>query len=331
MTAEIGSETMDGGAGTDTIDLSRSGGAYVVDMATGSSSEAGELFINFEHLISGGGADSITGTSADNDITTGGGNDTVNAGDGNDSVHGGTDSDQLFGEAHDDTLYGDSGDDTLAGGTGNDTLLGGDGDDTYLLGDGDTVNEVAAAGTDLVKSAIDYTLTANCENLTLVGGGNIDGDGNALGNVLAGNGGANSLTGKAGDDKLAGKAGADTLNGGEGDDTLDGGGGQDRFYFDAALDAATNVDRIKNFSGADDQIRLDQDIFTQLATGGLAAGAFNSGAFNAAQDANDRIVYNTGTGKLFYDADGQGGAAAIQFATLAGTPALTAADFFVVA
>jgi Ca2+-binding RTX toxin-like protein len=46
----------------------------------------------------------------------------------------------------------------------------------------------------------------------------------------------------------------------------------------------------------------------------LAAGAFKAGA--AATDADDRIIYNAGTGALLYDGDGMGGTAAVQFATL---------------
>jgi hypothetical protein len=50
----------------------------------------------------------------------------------------------------------------------------------------------------------------------------------------------------------------------------------------------------------------------------------------SAQDADDRIVYKTTTGALFYDADGVGGAAAVQFAVLDNHAALTKADFVVV-
>lgn len=44
-----------------------------------------------------------------------------------------------------------------------------------------------------------------------------------------------------------------------------------------------------------------------------------------------RILYNSHTGSLYYDQDGSGGTyAAIRFASLTGSPILTAADFVVI-
>ena len=48
-----------------------------------------------------------------------------------------------------------------------------------------------------------------------------------------------------------------------------------------------------------------------------------------AQDANDRILYDTTTGRLSYDADGNGAGAAVAFATLFGSPSLAATDILV--
>ena len=58
---------------------------------------------------------------------------------------------------------------------------------------------------------------------------------------------------------------------------------------------------------------------------------FTSGAgVISAQDADDRIAYDTTTGNLYYDEDGAGGAASIQFATLANKPLLAAGDLLVI-
>ena len=54
--------------------------------------------------------------------------------------------------------------------------------------------------------------------------------------------------------------------------------------------------------------------------------AFASGAhYTTAQDASDRLICDTSTGYLYYDADGSGGAAAIQIAVLDPGLALTLA------
>ena len=68
--------------------------------------------------------------------------------------------------------------------------------------------------------------------------------------------------------------------------------------------------------------------FTGLANGTLAADAFRIGA--AAADATDRIIYNSATGALLFDADGSGAGAAVQFATLDTGLAMTASEFFVI-
>ena len=64
-------------------------------------------------------------------------------------------------------------------------------------------------GTDTVRAAISYVLTANVENLVLTGSANLSGTGNSLANTLSGNGGNNCLDGGAGADHLYGGAGND--------------------------------------------------------------------------------------------------------------------------
>jgi Ca2+-binding RTX toxin-like protein len=131
-----------------------------------------------------------------------------------------------------------------------------------------------------------------------------------------------NLTGNEFGNALYGNNGANTLNGGAGGDYLQGYGGADMFQFTTALGNG-NVDQIADFVSGTDKIALDDAIF-----GALGAGAFAFGA--QAQDADDRIVYNSATGQLFFDADGNGAGAAVLFATLQPGTALTASDFMVI-
>jgi Ca2+-binding RTX toxin-like protein len=232
--------------------------------------------------------------------------------------------DSLSGLAGNDMLAGLVGDDWLDGGTGADTMSGGAGNDTYIVDNvKDRVVETTgtgdSGGVDTVSSEQNWTLGDFVENLNLTGTRGIDGYGNALGNAMRGNTGANVLHGGAGADRLAGDAGNDSLYG----DT-----GSDLFVFDTALHAKKNVDRIFDFSHGDDTIVLARSVFTSFtAPGPIAAANFVIGA--AATTASQYLVYDPQTGALLYDADGNGGGSAIEFATLIGVPTLAFTDFVI--
>ena len=111
---------------------------------------------------------------------------------------------------------------------------------------------------------------------------------------------------------------------------MNGGAGLDTFRFSSALNANGNVDIIAAFSAADDTLQLENGIFAKLtSTGTLNAAFFHASITGVAADSNDYINYETDTGKLFYDADGNGSGAAVLFATLSGAPALSNLDIFV--
>jgi Ca2+-binding RTX toxin-like protein len=266
----------------------------------------------------------LTGTDAIN----GTGNTLANTITGNSAAN------KLYGQTGNDTLIGNGGNDTLNGGGGTDTMKGGAGNDIYVVDNtGDIVTELATQGSDTVQSSVSFTLSANVEKLTLTGTTAINGIGNGLANVLTGNSAANKLNGVTGNDTLIGNGGNDTLTGGAGKDTLTGGTGSDFFVFNAALNASTNIDIIKDYTASADTILLENSIFTKLTTtGALSTANFKLGT--AATDANDFIVYNNSTGALYYDADGSGAGAAIQFATVYSsgtTPAtLSAAEFVMI-
>ncbi|KQS96386.1 MULTISPECIES: calcium-binding protein [unclassified Rhizobium] len=227
----------------------------------------------------------------------------------------------LTGNQHRQAIFGGDGNDTLNGGGGTDRLTGLIGNDIYIVDGSDTIVEAAGEGIDLVQAYAGYTLAANVENLTLMGATDFNGVGNDLANIITGNSGKNTLTGNAGDD---------TINGGLGRDKLSGGLGKDSFVFDTAL-SADNVDSIGAFNVADDTIWLENAIFTALTTTGtLASSAFASNLTGRATDSADRIIYESDTGKLFYDADGNGSVAGIQFAVLGKNLAVTEADFIII-
>lgn len=254
-------------------------------------------------------------------------------------------SDSLVGTAGNNLLQGMGGNDTLNGGGGADIMLGGSGNDTYLVNHtGDRVLETTtqtsttnAGGIELVKSSLTWTLGQFVEKLTLTGNSAIHGTGNTLANTITGNASGNTLKGGAGNDTLAGGGGADTLQGGTGNDSLTGGTGADIFLFDTTLNPTTNVDTIQDFKPIDDTIHLDHDLFTAfsaLDNATLPQAAFRKGAgLTTALDASDRIIYDTATGSLHYDADGVGGSASVRFAILgvATHPAITYQDFFITA
>ena len=90
-----------------------------------------------------------------------------------------------------------------------------------------------------------------------------------------------------------------------------------------------NMDKITDYDVAQDSVRLENAVFTGLSEWGLSASAFAANASGNAADASDRIIYETDTGRLFFDADGNGAAAKVQFATIGANLAVTSADFFV--
>jgi Ca2+-binding RTX toxin-like protein len=229
-------------------------------------------------------------------------------------IYGNAGANYLDGGGGNDTIYGFEGNDRLLGGTGFDTLYGGAGDDNYFIEAGDSVVETGGQGFDIAWTSTSFTLLAGSEV-------------EALSSRLWEDTSALNLTGNEIANSLYGNAGANTLDGLGGADSLFGFGGADSFRFSSTLGGG-NIDTIAGFVAVDDTILLDDAIFSALPPGALNPNAFVIGA--AALDADDRIIYNSATGALYYDSDGSGGGAAIQFATLQGAPAITASDFQVI-
>jgi len=146
---------------------------------------------------------------------------------------------------------------------------------------------------------------------------------------LNGGAGGDLLQGGVGNDDLFGASGNDRLNGGTGIDTVSGGVGRDTFLFNTAT-GARNIDILQGFVVKDDTIALDNAVFDAfVGKRDLRVGEFRRGS--VAVDDDDRILFNASTGALFYDEDGVGGTAAVQFARIAGlTGTLGFEDFIIV-
>jgi Ca2+-binding RTX toxin-like protein len=192
-----------------------------------------------------------------------------------------------------------------------------------------TVTTAINVNASALTAGIDLTGNAGANTLT-GGSGNDRLNGNGGNDALAGGMGNDTVFGGLGNDTLTGGTGHDRLSGGVGRDVLSGGDGADVFIFDATLNAATNVDAILDFNVVDDAIELENAIFTALGVseGTLASGSFRVGS--AAADSDDIIIYNSATGSLIYDSNGNVAGGAIQIATLATGLALTNNDFLIV-
>ena len=207
------------------------------------------------------------------------------------------------------SITGNAGSNVLDGAAGTDTMTGGLGNDTYIVDDtGDRVIETAGGGTDTVRAAVSYALSANVENLILTGIGHSNGTGNAL---------ANSITGNAGDNILDGGARADTMAGGFGNDTYlvdntgdrvieTAGGGTDTVRTSVSYTLAANIENLVLSGGA--QLTgignglansMTGNAGNNILNGGVGADTMSGGAGNdlyIVDNAGDRVVEAAGGG-----------------------------------
>ncbi|WP_297324908.1 M10 family metallopeptidase C-terminal domain-containing protein [Nitrosomonas sp.] len=256
--------------------------------------------------------------------------------------------DSISGGTGNDTLVGGLGNDTLNGGVGIDTLNGGAGNDVYIVDNAlDQIAEdadILINGSDTVQASVSYSLGTHLENLTLTGTAVINGTGNDSANAITGNSSPNILVGNAGGDNLFGLAGNDRLNGGDGDDVLVGGAGNDEltggdgadiFWFNTTANATSNKDTVTDFVTGIDKLQLSKSVLGSLgATGQFAAMdvRFWASDSGVAHDVDDRLIYNTTTGALIYDANGSavGGTVLLEVLGTVTHPALSASDIWVI-
>lgn len=336
-----GSDLLDGGAGFDLVSFNEAIEGVFVDLqneALNTGEAANDIFFNFEGVIGSGFADTLSGNSLGNDL------------------RGGAGADVLDGRAGNDTMRGNGGDDLMVVDAALDRIIEGMGQGTdtvtasvtYRLAAGaeveflTTTNALGATSIHLTGSNTANSITGNAGINRLYGMGDAD--------TLQGLGGADFLDGGDGNDVVRGGDGNDNLTGGAGSDTLDGGAGNDRLVGGVSADFLTGGtdgdiftldtvgspfpvwDVITDFSTADDTIWLKSAIVPGLALGALAANALVVASSNSFTSADQRILYNTTSGRIFYDADGTGAGSSALIGELSNLPSsVLANDFFVIA
>jgi Ca2+-binding RTX toxin-like protein len=181
-----------------------------------------------------------------------------------------------------------------------------------------------------LKNALEDTLEHGLDNIF-----NADDvlDGSVFDDYLIGYDGDDVVNSNKGDDILDGRFEMDSLDGGKGQDTLIGGGfddghdGLDTFVFSAKA-KKTNADKVMDFIDGD-VVHLDNTVFKKLKKDGpLKAKYFDEGS--QADDGNDFVIYDPGSGKLFWDGDGDGDSGKKLVATFKGKPDIDHGDIFVV-
>ena len=254
----------------------------------------------------------------------------------------------ITGNAGVNTITGTAFNDVLVGGGGVDHLNGWHGSDIYIINAAveHTAAEIADTGTTGSDEVRFASITANDTLILFAGDTGIEcvviGTGTATAAVTTGTTALHvnasavlnglSITGNSGANILTGTAFNDVLAGGNGNDTLTGGFGADTFVFNTQPHAATNHDTITDFQPGVDVLQFSKGVFTTIASsvgGHLNANEFwSDNGVTAGHDVDDRFVYDTTSGNLYYDADGSGSGAAVLVALIGTTthPALAETD-----
>lgn len=128
LIGDVGADTLSGGSGADTVDYSSASASLTVTIDgrpnDGVRNERDSVALDVENVLGGSGNDSITGSTAANELDGGTGNDTITGGSGDDLIDGGIGNDSLVGGIGNDVIDGGGGNDTIRGEVGNDALDG---------------------------------------------------------------------------------------------------------------------------------------------------------------------------------------------------------------
>ena len=339
LTGNAEANVLEGGAGSDTLIGGEGNDTYMVDHKGDvviEAANAGKDLVMVAIATAGGSytlTEEVENATLQNTVAF--------------NLNGNALGNRLIGNGVANMLTGFGGDDTMTGGLGIDTFNVDSGTDTITdlgKGGGDIlkVSEGATANATVTAFWTATTATSNhgTANITTNGlginlGAVVTGNGynvtnTGQGTIVTGSGLADVLSGGTSIDTLIGGNGNDVLNGGNGNDVLTGGAGSDIFQF-STTPGKYNRDVIADFQSGSDKIELLSTLFANVKG---ADDVFNSsdiligaGVTKGTAAGDEHLIFNTTNKALFYDADGGGAGAAVQFATLTGVVTLLDTDF----
>jgi Ca2+-binding RTX toxin-like protein len=228
---------------------------------------------------------------------------------GADTLVGSTLNNDLWGDAGNDSLVGSDGNDTLTGGTGADTLMGGEGNDRLYQYAWDLVPDVMDGGNGTDLAGVDLSGMVTSFNLDFrdAAGTMTLPDGTVLTSIekvefVAGFG-SDSLHGTGNGDLLAGGYGNDTLDGAAPGSQLYGDGGNDLLIAHVGGDTADDV-----YGGAGIDT-LELHIASGVAPAALDVTAYRNnaiepGTFDYVNTTQIGIFFRNDIEKLHYIRDG---------------------------
>ena len=324
--AAPGTMALDGGGGSNTLDLSRTTSQVTLDLGQSTPQATGGAGVL---TIAPDSFQTVIGSNFGNHLTAGPGSVTLKGGSGNDRLQAGSGTDSLMAGSGPSTLVGGSGYDTMTGGAGADTFIPGTGGGKIVdaSGVGTLDYAGATAGVQVNLGTKSYVVTPGvvlqADTATGGGGGTyaLSGvskvTGSSHGDILVGSSGSNRIQGGGGTNLIVGGGGGDTLIGGTGanvfvtgpgNNTVSGGSGSNTIDY-ASAPNAVNVNlktgAAKNGYGGTDSLSGIANIIGSNNNGDALKLGAHAGTIYAGNGGGDTLVGSKAGGSVMFGGGGR--------------------------
>jgi Ca2+-binding RTX toxin-like protein len=317
--------SLDGGGGSNTLDLSHATSQVTLDLGQATPQATGGAGVL---MIAPNSFQTVIGSNFGNQLTAGPGNVTLQGGSGIDRLQAGSGTDSLIAGSGPSTLVGGSGYDTMRGGAGADTFIPGTGGGKIAdtSSDGTIDYAAATAGVQVNLGTKSYVVTPGVVLLadTATGGGGktyaLSGVSNIIGsthgdilvgssgsNLIKAGGGTTLIVGDGGGDTLIGGTGANVFVTGPGNNAVRGGSGSNTVDY-ASAPSAVNVNlrsgTAKNGFGGTDSLSGIANIIGSNNNGDQLSLGTHAGTIYAGNGGGDALVGSKAGGSTMFGGGG---------------------------